>query len=139
MVADPMAIAVDDARALLDAMLASDWDNVHVVAGETEIFIAKSPGRPNPLFAGGKTVDPTAPDQRATAREAVPSPHVATVVDVVPVGTPVAAGDRLAVLRVLDDEQDLTAAVAGTVCECPAVPGTLLDYGAPVVVLEIAA
>ena len=139
MATDPLATAIDDARALLDTLLASDWNDVHVVAGGTEIFIARRSGRANPLLAGGETAAAAAPEQRATAREEVRAPHVATLVEVVPVGTPVAAGDRVAVLRVLDDEQPLTAAVAGTVGATPAAPGALLDYGAPVVVLEIAA
>lgn len=139
MIADPMFQAINDARALLDTLIASDWNDIHVVSGESEIFIAKTSGRANPMLERHDVAPAEPAASRAIVREEVRAPHVCTLVEVVPVGTRVSVGDRVAVLRVLDDEQPLLATLAGTVGAHPADVGGLLDFGAPVVVLELAA
>jgi biotin carboxyl carrier protein len=129
--------AVDDARALLDALVTSDWQDMHVVAGGTEIFIAKTAGRANPMREALASIAPEL--SASTETHDVRAPHVATFVGAVSIGSRVAAGDRVATLRVLDDEQELLADASGTVVGHPAVAGALLDFGASVVTLEKAA
>lgn len=136
--ADPVAQAINDARALLDTLLASGWGEVHVVSGDTEIFIARQRGAPNPMRAAppeagsGATVPP-APERLVSA------PHVATLVDALPLGTVVAVGDAIATLRVLEDREIVEAPVAGTIVRIDATIGSLLDYGAPLLAIGEAA
>lgn len=137
---DPVAQAINDARALLGTLLASDWREIHVISGGTEIFLARPGGGANPMLAAPAAPHPAAPETIAPARErAVKAPHVATLVDVLRVGTAVAAGDAVATLRVLDEQEVVAAPVAGTLYRIDAEVGVLLDYGAPLLVIAEAA
>lgn len=121
--------AIADARALLDTLLSSGWQDMHVVSGGTEIFLARNGGGANPMRAAALHV--AAPDTLATGPEtAVKAPHVATLVDVLAVGTRVEAGQKVATLHVLDAEQAVEAPVSGIVVRLDAAAGDLLDYGA---------
>jgi biotin carboxyl carrier protein len=129
--------AIDDARALLDALVTSDWQDMHVVAGETEIFIAKTTGRANPMREAPSSIVPEV--IASTETHDVRAPHVATFVGAVAIGSRVAVGDRVATLRVLDQEQELLADVAGTIAAHPVAAGALIEFGASVVTLGKAA
>lgn len=139
---DPIAAALDDARGLLDALLASDWKDAHVVAGATEIFIARDGGRANPMRAApvAAVVD-AAPDAVASAAEeiAITAPHVATLVRTAVLGEHVAVGQVLATLSVLDAEEPLVAEQAGRVGMIQAEAGALLEFGTPILTLSAAA
>jgi biotin carboxyl carrier protein len=121
--------ALTDARALLEALLISGWQDVHVVSGGTEIFIARPGGRDNPLrrqvVAVGSTTEPVAGETEIL----VAAQHVATLVDVLAVGAAVRAGEKVATIRVLDVEEDLLAPVAGRIAEAPVQPGALVEFG----------
>jgi biotin carboxyl carrier protein len=47
-------------------------------------------------------------------------------------------GDRIAVLRVLDEHHDLLAPTAGVVTAAFAAPGDLVEFGQPVLTLSAA-
>jgi acetyl-CoA carboxylase biotin carboxyl carrier protein len=129
--------AIDDARALLDTLLASDWQEIHVASGTTEIFIARDGGRPNPMRQAA--VSPVAasggleaPEEQA---QAVTAPHVATIVSLVAIGTQVDSGARIATIRVLDTEEVVAAPWAGTVTAIHADVGALVEFKTPILSL----
>ena len=131
----PAERAVEDARALLDTLLASAWTELHVASGGTEIFVAMAGGRENPMRAAAEPAVTVSAAEPAIVVE-VPAPHVATLVSVEAEGASVAAGARVATLRVLDEEKELLAPVAGRVVRGLAKPGDLVEVGQPVVALE---
>lgn len=131
---DPFAAAVDDLRALMTGFLDGDWSEIHVSDERGDIFIAREGGGPNPLRA--EMSEPfTAPG--AGGRDAAPSetlrevtaPHVATLVSILAAGDRVAAGDELARLSVLDEEEAFLSIATGEVAEVCALPGTLVEHG----------
>lgn len=140
---DPIAAALDDARALLDTLLASDWKDAHIVSGATEIFIARDGGRANPMraapFAAGVADAAPHGGTSAAAEIAIKAPHVATLVRTALVGEEVEVGQVLAVLSVLDAEEPLLADRAGRVSVVHAEAGALLEFGTPILALSAAA
>lgn len=123
--------AINDARALLDALLASDCHDIHVRSGDTEIFIAREGGRSNPMLSA-----PVASSAATSAYErTVTAPHVATVVSIAAGGTRLSAGDRLAVLDLLGEEVQVLAATAGVVGRHLADAGDLVEHDMPLAVL----
>jgi biotin carboxyl carrier protein len=135
--ADPFAAAIDDARALMDALLAAGWREIHVVNGETELFIARDDGGPNPMRAVSAQPADEAPQARAAGAEhVVKAPHVATFVSVSPEGSWVEQGEALARLSVLDEEEDLAAPVSGYVGASSFASGDLIEFGDVVVTIE---
>lgn len=133
----PLARAVDDARALLDALLSSGWKDLHVLSGGTEIFIAREGGRPNPMREASVFVP--VPAAEPPQEQLVTAPHVGTVVDVRALGTMIAAGDPVATIRVLEQEETITAQAAGAVIAIHAAIGALVEYKTPVLSLSGAA
>jgi len=129
--------AINDARALLDALVVSEWREMHVVSGDSEIFLARKGGGENPMRRSSAPLNAAAPPvpvpAASRAEMAVKVPHVATLVSALTVGTQVSAGQTVATLRVLGDESLLAATVSGTVVALDAKPGDLLDYDTPVV------
>lgn len=146
---DPATQAINDARALLDTLLASGWQELHVVSGDTEIFLARQGGGANPMRVAPAPVSVQAPvpTQAApgavaiapAAETVVTAPHVATLVDALAPGEAVKAGQTIATLRVLDETETVEAPVAGTIVRVEAAAGDLLDYGAPLLcIAEVA-
>lgn len=138
---DPVLQAINNARALLDTLLSSQWREVHVVSGDTEIFLARNGGGANPMRAPAPVAAPvTAIVERDVASEhIVTAPHVATLVDTIPAGTAVAPGQKIGTIRVLDTLEAIEAPVAGTIARIEAADGDLLDYGTAVLVIAKAA
>uniref|UniRef100_UPI0035C9C376 hypothetical protein n=1 Tax=uncultured Sphingomonas sp. TaxID=158754 RepID=UPI0035C9C376 len=125
-----LAAAINDARALLDALLANNWHDAHVATAETEIFIAQSVGRANPMritSAHSGSVPPV-----AAVEVVVKAPHVSTIVSIVAIGTMLEAGSSIARLRVLDEEHELLTERAGIVCATYVAPGDLVEFGVSV-------
>lgn len=139
---DPALQAINDARALLETLLSNGWQEMHVVSGDTEIFLACKSGGPNPMRAAAWTV---ASASRSTVVAAaapetvVKAPHVATLVDALPVGTTVTAGQAIATLQVLGESEAVEAPVSGTIVRHVAAAGELVDFGAPLVSIAVAA
>lgn len=136
---DSVSQAINDARALLDALVTNGWKEMHVVSGDSEIFLARQGGRANPMRHVAVPAQPvTAPaTQGGQGRETeVQIPHVATLVRVLAVGTSVAAGQSVATLRVLEVESEVAATVGGTIVRVDAAPGDLLDYAALLLSIE---
>ena len=136
---DPTRAAIQDARALLDAMLSHEWQEVHVISGGTEIFIARAGGRANPMRV--PPVDPApvavAPPQGENIQ--IKAPHVATLVSFAPLGHHVSAGDTIAVLQVLDEEIPLLATGDGMVDSVSVKAGNLVEYDMPILTMRGAA
>lgn len=135
---DEVAQAVNDARALMDTLQASDWLEVHVVSGGTEIFLGKAGAKANPMRTAAPVAVP-APAMAPAAKGAVKAlllPHVATLVEALPVNSSVSAGQRVATIRVLDETEELTAPASGTICAVNAEPGALLEYGITLLSIE---
>jgi biotin carboxyl carrier protein len=128
--------AITDARALLDTLLGSGWHELHVQSEDMEIFLARPGGGANPMrFVPAVVVEAPAAITAAGAETVVKAPHVATLVDALPIGTTVTAGQKVATLRVLDEEEGLEAPCAGTVVRIGAEVGALLDFGAAVLTI----
>ncbi len=125
----PMDRAITDARALLDTLLTSDWQDMHVLSGGTEIFIARTGGRANPMRSASEPLAPPSPAPVAAPETPITAQHVATLVDIAPVGTVVQAGQKVATIRVLDEEEALLAPVAGHITDSAAAEGALIEYG----------
>ncbi|ASY44098.1 hypothetical protein CJD35_06260 [Sphingobium xenophagum] len=132
--------AITDARALLDTLVSSDWQELHVVSGETEIFIARAGGGFNPMRLGAAVADAELTAAPAAGPEtSVTAQHVATLVQVLPVGTDLKEGDILATIRVLDTEEAIPAPVAGRIASLSADVGSLVEYGMPILSIAQAA
>jgi len=132
--------AITDVRALLDTFISSDWQELHVVSGEIEIFIARAGGGANPMRLGTAVGDTELPAAPATGAEtSVMAQHVATLVHVLPVGTDLKAGDTVATIRVLDTEEAIPAPVAGRIMSLSADVGALVEYGMPILSIAQAA
>lgn len=127
---DPAIAAIDDARALLDTLLTHGWQQLYLVSGDTEIFLARDGGGSNPMRMVAAAPVVTAPAAQAGPETAVPVPHVATLEQVLAVGTHVIVGQTVATVRVLDEQEDIIAPVSGTIVRVDAAPGALLEYGA---------
>lgn len=141
---DLVVRAINDARALLDALSTNDWRETHVKSGQVEVFIARNDGGHNPMrLVPEPTVD--TPSTVADAPGArgpdivVTAPHVATLEDVLAIGEVVVVGQTIGSLRVLDELLPIEAAVAGTITGLAATPGVLLDYKAPILTIAQAA
>jgi|GEM_PF-2693471 len=134
---DPVIAAINDARALLDTLLTSGWLQLHVASGDTEIFLARDGGGTNPMRMIAAAPLIAAPAAQAGPETVVPMPHVATLEQALAVGTQVVAGQTVATVRVLEEQEDIAAPISGTIVRVDAVPGVLLEYGAPL--LSIAA
>ncbi len=124
--------AFADARALLDTMVSSGWQELHVCCGELEIFIALADGCPNPMRSAS---DIPAVSASPIAATTVTAPHVATLVDMLAPGVAVVAGEPVARIQVLGREETLLAPVAGRVSAVHAVQGDLLEFGVGVLSL----
>ena len=134
---NPIERAITDARALLDTLLTSGWQDMHVVSGDTEIFVAQAGGRPNPMRVA--PVSELAMQPVSAQETAVAAPHVATLVDMLAVGTAVKAGQTVATIRVLDDEEVLTAPIDGRIATAHVQAGSLVEFGAPILSIAQAA
>jgi acetyl-CoA carboxylase biotin carboxyl carrier protein len=130
----PLQQAIDDARALIDVLTARDWQEVHVVSGETEIFIAKNGGSINPMRAHETCKAlPLADDLGQTI---VKAPHVGTIVYVAATGAVVANGQVVARLRVLDTVEDIVTPGSGRIAVTHAKVGTLVEFDAPIIAIR---
>lgn len=136
---DSSHAAIQDARALLDTMLAHDWQELHVVSGGIEIFLARREGCANPMRARMVAAPSIAPPLPLGKEVPIKAPHVATVVSLAQVGKAVAAGDTVVVLRVLDEEHRVVAAGAGVVESVGAAVGDLVEFDMPLLTLREAA
>jgi biotin carboxyl carrier protein len=136
---DPVIAAVDDARALLDTLLTSGWRQLHVASGDTEIFLAHDGGAANPMRLVTPAPVVATPAAQAGLETVVPVPHVATLEQALAVGTQVIAGQAVATVRVLDEQQDIIAPTSGTIVRVDATPGALLEYGATLLSIAAAA
>lgn len=145
-VKDPATLAIDDARALLDTLLSSGAQQIHLASGGTEIFIARAGAPASPMRMAVPARAPAAVPTPVPAAATISAvdvelrlPHVATLVSVLPVGTAVTAGQVVASIHVLDEPEDLTAPTSGTIVSVAAAAGALLDYGAVLMTIREAA
>ena len=124
--------AIDDLRALMDALIASDWQNLHIADGDSVIFLSKEGDRVNPMLMN-QSVSPDLNEQPRNVAT-VAAPHVATVASVeVALGDHVAANTKIATLSVLDEEVAVLAPHAGLVVEVGVTPGDLVEFGTALV------
>lgn len=128
--------AINDARALIDWLVANDWQEIHLLVGDTEIFIAQAAGRPNPLRAEDASV---AIEIGGSTEMIVAAPHVGTIVDLPAVGAAVTKGEPLAIIRVLDTVENIVAPTSGAVTALHVDIGALVEFGEPMVSLLPAA
>lgn len=129
---DPVAAAIDDARALMDALIANDWSEIHVTGDDFAIFIAKEDGGSNPMLALAEVDEPAdlAPVHPA---KTISAPHVATLDWIAAVGDLLEPGQVVARLSVLDEPSEITAPRSGTILRVHASPGDLVEFGTPLV------
>ncbi|MES2494403.1 MAG: biotin/lipoyl-containing protein [Pseudomonadota bacterium] len=135
--------AFDNARAFSVTMIDQGWGTVHVSSADCEIFLTRSEGKidplsPSPLAAAAVTAPVAAVFPAPTMLPAVDvtTPHIATVVSLVAVGTAVQAGQAVATLSVLDETIEIVAASAGTIETHGVAPGDLAEFGSKLVTLR---
>ena len=123
--------AIEDARALLGTVCAGNLKEAYVASGETEIFIAREAGRPNPMrhagFASARK------PETSSAGTLVAAPHVATVIFLGDLGANFGKDAPMVKLRVLDDTIDINAPKPGCVVETHVELGEFVEFGAPLV------
>lgn len=135
---DQSRAAIDNARALLDSFLQSEWQELHIASADGfELFIAREGGGPNPIFGVDEPTEGSLPAP-APARSTVEiaAPHVATVAWVAKEGAAVASGDAVVRLSVLDEETELTTERGGRIAAVEVEEGQLVEFGT--IVLRIA-
>jgi biotin carboxyl carrier protein len=130
----PLQQAIDDARALIDVLTAQGWQEVHVVSGETEIFIAKDGGSINPMRV--LETSRALPLADALGQTIVKATHVGTIVYVAAMDAVVANGQVVARFRVLDAVEDILAPVSGQIALVHAKVGALVEFDAPIIALS---
>lgn len=131
---DAAAVAINNARALLGTLLASSFQDMHVVSGDMEIFLARPAGGANPM-RGQAAPAPTeaAPLGKDTL---IKAPHVATLFTTAALGDRVSAGQEIATLSVLDEQFPLLAAIAGTIVGIKSAVGSLIEFDQPLLLLR---
>lgn len=130
---DAVTRAINDARALLSTLISSEWQELHVVSGDTEIFVARAGGGANPMRA--PQLSEVIEEPAAEPELQVKAPHVATIVASLQVGTLVSTGQKVATLRVLDEEKDVLSPISGTIVRIDAELGALVEYDDPLLSL----
>ena len=135
---DPVVQAINDARALIESLLTSGFQDMHVVSGDAEIFLARAQGRANPMRARPAAVAPVAGTHATPlgAEVMVKAPHIATLGATAPVGSVVSAGDTIATLSVLDEDIALLAPIAGEIIATQASSGSLVEFDQPILTLR---
>jgi acetyl-CoA carboxylase biotin carboxyl carrier protein len=120
-----MTETIDNARALLRMFEQSDWQDMHIRAGDYSLFVARQRGGENPMRA--LRVIAAKRDQSV-----VTAPHVANLVSALPVGSTVQSGMMVAQIELLGDLIDVEADRDGVVETVFAEAGQLLEYGTPI-------
>jgi acetyl-CoA carboxylase biotin carboxyl carrier protein len=129
-----MSDPITNSRALLRLFSQSDYGELHVRSGDFEMFVARAGGRRNPMRDAAP-----APAPAARASYLVTAPHIASLVSTLPVGSVVAAGDKVARIALLDEAIDIVADQAGTIDTLLVQPGALIEYATPLLSLTSAA
>jgi biotin carboxyl carrier protein len=114
---------INEVRAMMSLFLRSGWRDLHVRTHAVELFLAREDGVPSPMA------------RAASDGKSVNAPHLATLISLAETGTVVSAGDRIAVLELLGQHEDVVADQAGTVAAHVATPGALVEYGQPLLTL----
>lgn len=129
--------AIDDLRALMTALTASDWRELHLADGETEIYIAREGSHGNPMVGlgtDGDAVDhgpPPGPLQDLCAL------HVCTIAALhAQLGDYVEENAEVVSISVLDEITALVAPCGGVIVDLCVSPGELAEFGT--VILRIA-
>jgi biotin carboxyl carrier protein len=122
----PEVDPLQEARALLLQFERSDLKAVHVATEWLEFFAS----RDRAWSARGR-VTGLAPANANAPTHIVAAPHLGTLEAPLAEGSAVTEGTVLARLRVLDRLTDLIADRDGTVADCPAAEGDLIEYGQP--------
>lgn len=124
---------INDARALLREFARSQWQELYLVNDGLEIFIARQGGGANPMTTAAAPAP--APRPEAVNKVQLSTPHVATLLTCAAEGAALKAGDVAATLELLDETVDVLAPVAGRVSLVSAASGSLLEFGAPILVI----
>lgn len=129
---DPVTAAIDDARALMDALLEHGWKQVHVASEGLEIFIAREDGGPNPML------EPAVParDVEVGPEFTIEAPHVGTFDWAVTAGQLVSIGEVVAKLSLLDEAVEILSDCSGVVRSVLAKAGDLVEFGQQLVIIE---
>ncbi len=125
------APALGEIRSLLALFRQSDLRDLWVGARDWSVFLAKPGGSPYPNA-------PAAPSPAIAAAPAdtVTAAHLGVVTELLPSGSAVAIGDKVAELAVLDERRAVLARGSGTVGRHLAPVGQFVEFGQPL--LEIA-
>lgn len=128
-----MSSTIEEVRALLAGFVQSPWRDLHFRSGGWSLFMAKADGGPNPMLArAGAAVAAVA----AALRE-VTAPHLGIFSARVAPGAEVEVGTVIGQVDKLGEATDVVSEVAGRVAAILPNDGDLVEYGAPLVRLEI--
>ena len=118
--------AISDLRGLLAIVERSDWREFYLRTGDWAVFMARPGGGRDPMLSGEEQVadSPTA---------TVTAPHVATFFSALPVGSEIEAGGVLVRVELLGEMIDVVSDDAGRVTAVLVEPGTLVEFGQPLV------
>ena len=121
--------AFQDAAALFDLFVRSDWSSIHVADGTIELFASRTAGQRNPMLGEAAADEPTPETGTLTA------PHVGTLAELVAVGSAVAEGARYGTIEILGERSDLVATQSGRVLRHIGRAGDLVEYDQPLVAI----
>lgn len=125
----PDVSPLHEARALLLQFQRSELKAMHIATEWLEFFASRDPAWTARGRVAGRAL------ASADAREHIfAAPHLGTLEAPVPTGSAVTEGTVLARLRVLDRLTDVVADRDGTVADCRAAGGDLVEYGQPLFV-----
>lgn len=126
-----MSEAYQSIRAFLRDFRQSPWREIHVAGAGFEYFMSRDPAAVSPMLANEGTGE--APGEHVDGPVAMlRAPHLGLFRSLVPVGSAVASGDRVAEIMVLDRPTYITASTDGVVAHV-ADDGDLVEYDAEIV------
>ncbi len=119
-----------ESRALLLQFQRSNLKAAHVATEWLEFFASR-----DPAWSARGRVAGLAPARADIPEHIVAAPHLGTLEAPLAAGSAVTEGTVLARLRVLDRLIDLVADRNGTLADCRAADGDLVEYGQPLFAL----
>lgn len=122
-----MSLTDREAAALARAFHASGWATLDYAAGEDRLVLRR----------GAATDAPAAPAAAPAPQPALlRAPRLGQLHPVVAEGDSFAAGALLAEIAVLDRRHPVTAEAPGRLARWQADPGALVEWGAPIAILD---
>ncbi len=128
-----MSSTIEEVRALLAGFVASPWRELHVRGGDWSLFMAKANGGANPMLVRAGQAAAAA----VAALREVTAPHLGIFSARVAPGAEVQVGTVIGQIDKLGEATDVVSDVAGRIAAVLPSDGDMVEYGAPLVRMEI--